>query len=298
MIFNRPERKVLDTSALVEADLVFSNFSAAQPTERGFILLGTVHFNPGKVEFDNGQAQFALSRAIISAIGHNAACDYESIAYIARSSDAHAIDAQLTTSQSNDKADAVSVEGSGTISVTSVPRGSVAGTAYTSMTKMGSGEQIVTVHAEGTKSLIAAYPRRKIGNLAGQVDWIIDPDPLLPFTSSNGTHSVVLGERMASAGERAGLAAVEITEAGGYLELRLEVRAGWIVWTEIEFNEGSPLHQHGKRLIDGRGKRDIVGRIALGKALEGSVLLQRLPNNSVNEVADHGKNSEAGRKLG
>jgi hypothetical protein len=60
----------------------------------------------------------------------------------------------------------------------------------------------------------------------------------------------------------------------------LEVRARDFHWTEIEFNEYSPIHQYGKRLVDGREKRDIVGRLALGKILAGTVMLQRLPLKS------------------
>lgn len=59
--------------------------------------------------------------------------------------------------------------------------------------------------------------------------------------------------------------------------MALEVRGSEIIWTGIEFPESSRLHKLTDRLINGRTKKDIVGRIALAKAFNGRIPLQKVP---------------------
>lgn len=275
MIWKKTERVQLDADTLSETEVVYSNFSAAQANAEGFILVGTVHFNPGEIFFDEGRAEFVLRRANISAQGQGCFCIYDSIAYIARSTDAHQISAQITKTIDNEKAGEASVEAQAAASAT---QGFSVGGKAKGALRQAFGEQEIQVlneETEGKKSLITAIPKKGKRGGAEQVDWRIEPDPLIPYETSSGTYSAVIGERMRAANDGAGLAMVQMSDPDGSMEIRLEVRAADIQWTEIEFSETSPLHKHEKRLIDGKSKRDIVGRLALARALEGSVVLQQ-----------------------
>lgn len=277
MIWKTTERTVIDSRALSETEVVFSNFSTAQANPGGFILVGTVHFNPGEINLDEGRAEFVLRRASISVHGHGCVCEYDSIAYVARSTDMHLMRAQITKTIDSEDGGEAQAEGH---AAASLVQGMSLGGKVKGVLRHAFGQQelqVLTEEAEGKKSLITAIPKKRMEGGVERVDWRITPDPLIPFETSSGTYAALIGERMRSANDGAGLAVVRLNEPEGYIEIRLEVRAADIQWTEIEFAETSPLHQHGKRLKDGKGKRDIVGRLALGKALEGSVVLQKLP---------------------
>lgn len=277
MIWKKTERTEIGAEALIEAEVAFSTFSAAQANAAGFILVGTVHFNPGRITLDEGRAEFVLRLARICAEGRGCACEYESIAYIARSAESQTAKAQTTetvNARKEREAQAEAHAGAG------LGQGLSAGATAQGKLRHAFDEQAVQVlsgEAEGTKSLIVAYPTLRRDGRAGKVEWKIQPDPLIPYEDSGGSYRAVIGERMRAANDGAGLAVVRMTEPGGRLEMRLEVRAADIRWTEVEFAETSPLHHHGKRLVGGKEKRDIVGRLALAKALEGTVTLQRLP---------------------
>ncbi|WP_131822059.1 hypothetical protein [Salipiger thiooxidans] len=283
MVWKKNEREPIDSKALAETEVVFSNFSAAQVNAEGFILVGTIHFNPGEITFDEGRAEFALRQARITALGRGCACDYESIAYIARSTDEVKQKAQVTKTVDNKKGGEAQAEGQAAVSLT---KGIAIGASMQGRLRRAFDEQelhVVGSESEGARALITAIPKKRSEGRAVQVDWIVRPDPLIPFETPLGTFSVLIGERMRAANQGAGLAVVQMTEPGGYLEMRLDIRVADIEWTAVEFSETSKLHQFGKRIVDGKAKRDIVGRLALGKAIEGSMQLGRLPREAKNE---------------
>ncbi|MEL6652398.1 MAG: hypothetical protein AAFQ87_16475 [Bacteroidota bacterium] len=282
MIRNKIERADIGAEALSKSEVVFSNFSAAQSNAKGFILVGTVHFNQGELIFEEGRAEFVLKRTNIVAQGSGCVCPYNSIAYITRSNEAHKIKAQLTKTAGNQKGRKRSAEAKAAVSGKSGL--SLGGGLEGDLTEAFGEEQsrALSEDAEGTKSLITAMPKKRTEGGAKQIVWRIEPDPLIPYETSDNTYTALIGERMRAANEDAGLAKVDIVDPEGFLEIKLEVRAADIEWTDVEFSDRSRLHQHGKRLINGTTKRDIVGRLGLGKALEGSVLLQTLPKSSYN----------------
>ncbi len=270
----------ISREALAETDVVFPDFSAAQRTAEGFILVGTVHFNPGAIDFDEGRAEFALTRGRISAHGLGCVCEPESIAYVIRSDESQNLKVKVTKTRDSEKGGEAQVEAQAEVGLW---KGFSAGGKTDGKLRHAFGKHEVrelTEETEGKRSLITAFLKKRMNGKVGQIDWLIEPDPLILFETSSDNVPVVIGERMRSASEDAGLARVLMIEPDGCIEMRLEVRAGDFHWTEIEFNELSPIHQHGKRLVDGREKRDIVGRLALGKILAGTVMLQRLPLKS------------------
>ncbi len=263
-------------SVLSDAGIVFSDFSAVQSTPDGFILIGTVHFNEAQIDFDEGYCRFLLRSARIHAVATDCAFDYESIAYVHSPSDEAHVEVTVTRESIGKKTRSAAAEGSATaslktgIGLKAGVRGKLSGDFETSSARteaLKSTEKRVYVRADV----------RKRGENADHVVWTISPDPANPLEQSGETYDVVHGRRLNIANEGAGLAYVQLNGQEGEVDLALEVRAREIIWTDIEFPETSKLHKLKDRLINGRTKQDIVGRIALGKAFEGRVPLQKVP---------------------
>ena len=277
MMWNRRPTKILSSKALKSAGIALSNFSTAQPSAGGFFLVGTIHFNPAVLEFDEGRVEFALRRGRVVASGKGCVFEYSSIAYVARVSEEHTLEAETEKTQQRDRAGSAEAQGAAGASLT---KGISAHAEAKGEMKRGFADTDVTklkATSTQTDALIEAFPRATKGRDVNRVEWAVLPDELTPLHSGDGSHSVLHGERMRRGNEDGGLAYVRLAKPEGCVELSLDVRAPDIAWIDISFNIDTPLHKQGKRLVDGRSKRDIVGRIALGKALEGLVALEKLP---------------------
>ncbi len=277
MIWKKPDKKVLNSKALKSAGVVLSNFSAAQASEVGFFLVGTIQFNPAVLEFDEGRAEFALNKARVIALGRGCVFEYESIAYVARISEERTFVAETKKTKQKDSSGSAEAQAEAGIGLTKGVSASAG--AKGSLKAKFANTDVTKLKADSarTESLIEAFPRAKKGQEIDNVEWIIRPDELTPLQIGDEHLHVLHGERMRRANENAGLAYVKFAKPQGRINLSLEVRAADIHWTDISFTEGTPLHKLGKRLVHGRSKRDIVGKLALGKALEGAIQLEKLP---------------------
>ncbi|GAB4394977.1 MAG: hypothetical protein Tsb0032_25100 [Kiloniellaceae bacterium] len=271
-----PDSVVDALSVLSDAGIVFADFSAAQSTAEGFFLVGTVHFNEAQVDFDEGYCRFLLRSARVQAIATDSIFDYSSIAYVHTPKEEADSDVTVLRDSTKKRSKSASAMGCATLSLKSGfgLGGELGG-------KLTGDYEVSTARTEGVKSTERRmYVRADVfahGNDPDQIVWTISPDPANPLHQDDKTYDVVHGRRLNKANEGAGLAYVRMTSEGGGIDLSLYIRASEIVWTSFEFPGTSKLHKFKKRLINGRTKQEVIGRIALAKAFEGSIPLKRLP---------------------
>jgi hypothetical protein len=268
---------VSSVAQLKQAGVVHANFSAAQPTAKTFTLVGSIQFNPGNIEFEEGTGSFALRTGRVMAVGTGCHFDYDTIAYRAAGSETATTQVALEKTATRIRSKQASAEGRAGASLTgglelgAKAQGRLSGEFETAFTRTETSDRPTI------RQLTEAFPRSTRSEQVDEIEWVINYDEEKPLRDGDRMFDAVHGERLRKANEGAGLAFVQLSEPEGSVEIQLKVRRGDILWTDVTFDERSPLHRYGARLVNGTTKKDVIGRMALAESLTGRLSLTTLP---------------------
>jgi hypothetical protein len=266
---------VTDAGGLLEqAHLVFSELGASQQTDNGFYLTGTLHFNEGEIQFENGYCRFYLSTAHLKAEGQGCVFDIDTIAFRHTQADTWTFEISTETTKSTATQKIAAISGQAKISLTSGIGASGHAKGESKTDRMTSDKMV----AKADHSKIIAFVDTNIHS-DDLVMWRIAANTNDTIERGGETYQVVRGSRLGEAAN--GLGYVKFNRRDGTLALSLLVRHTDIVWTEFEMSDSHPLRDVAGRLLNGRDKKAVIGRLALQKAIAGSLVLPSVLNRKV-----------------
>jgi hypothetical protein len=257
---------------LLEASgVVYSDLGASQRSGAGFYITGSLYFNEGSLQFENGRCRFYVKEATLCAKCADAATfEPPTIAFRQEQRDKRTlhIDSLIETSKEN-SADA---EAHGNVAF-KVPWGLSAALGAGARAHIAKAEHASATAKEShtiIQSLVWANIRSR-----DDISWRIQADPANAVLHAGLTSPVLVGTRLLDSADGS-LAYVCTSDGQGECSLTLEVRHVHIVITDFE-SDGKQIRDLGGELLRGRDKKAIVSRLALQKALEGAIPVGKLP---------------------
>lgn len=265
-------RWTFENNALLEASgLVFSDIGASQASDAGFYVTGSLYFNEGSLQFENGRCRFYVKEATLAARCHDASFEPPTIAFQQKQRDSRTIEMEAMIETSREGS--ASANASGEINFR-VPWGIAAGLGAGARAELSSKRSTAEKGVETTtivQSLVWANIRS-----TEDISWRIQADPTNSVIPSGFPTPVLVGTRLLDSADGS-LAYVRTSGAAGECSLSLEVRHVHIVITDFEGDGVFALRDLAGEIVRGRDKKAVVGRMALQKALEGSISLGTMP---------------------
>ncbi len=265
---------------LSEIGVVYHDFKAVQPSGDRFLLLGSIDFNEVTIKLESGTIRFRLRGADLIAECNNCEFDPDSIAFRKKGRDSVTEEASRSDKFVNEKSHSGKISGSISAGLTEAPSAKLSAKG----SKAAEGASVKTrssvVAGEIDKPLVEA----NLGRAPSCISWRIEPDPCETFHTNlegEAPANCLNGQRLADA--EGGLGAIDVSNKDHSVKLSLEIRTNDVLITEFTANEKSPLLDLEKKLLETDNNKEIVGRMAVQRAISGSLLLKKLSHPSMGD---------------